>query len=147
MPILLISYHNSSHLKSMNFPHGGPCVSTIKTRWGALKVCRRFDSAYMCVCEITRLKSYQAHLFSHVAPHRWRVVCEMRGEPDLQSRCDRLTRLLLAMLHYSLTVGPCQLNRSSVLISWSQSLTAYGSTGADGGLKKGLSMSIIKHWI
>lgn len=146
MLIFLISYHDLSHFKSKDFPHGGPYVRAIKTRWAALKACRRFDSTYACVCEITRLKSYQAHLFLHVAPLRWRVVCEMRGEPDLQSRCDRLTRLLLAMLHYSLTVGPCLSNRSSVLISRSQSLTACGSTGADGGLLKGLSMPIIKHW-
>jgi len=112
MIIFLISYYDPSHLKSKDFPHSGPRICAIKAQWAALQACRRFDSTYVCVREITRLKSYQAHLFLHVAPLRCRVVCEMRREPDLQSRCDQLTRLLLAMLHYSLTVGPCLSNRS-----------------------------------
>lgn len=66
----------------------------------------------MCVREITRLKYYQAHLFLHMASLRCRVVCEMRRDPDLQSHCDQLTRLLLAMLHYSLTVAPSLSNRN-----------------------------------
>lgn len=101
MTIFDISYHDTFHLKSKDFPHSGPCMRAIKARWAVLQTCRRFDSMYVCVREITRLKSYQAHLFLHVAPLRCRVVCEDERRADLQSRCDQLTRLLLAMLHYS----------------------------------------------
>lgn len=72
------------------------------------------QTAYVCVHEITRLKSYQAHLFLHVASLRCRVVCEMT--PDLQCRCDQLTRLLLAMLHWRLTVAPYTSNRMSLAV-------------------------------
>lgn len=122
-------------------------MRAIKARWAVLQMCRRFDSMYVCVREITRLKSYQAHLFLHVAPLRCRVVCEDERRARPAEPLWPVDQVAIGNAPLQLNCWPMPVKPQQALISCSQSFTACGSTGADGGLLKGLSKPTIKRWI
>lgn len=87
-----------------------PPRETIKARWAALKACGRLDSVRVRAWDnVSRVLSSSSIFTRGLSQMQGGLRDEMR--PDPQCRCDRLTKLLLAMLHWRLTVAPYASNR------------------------------------